>query len=598
MKLKQATTWHVGILTILAALATVLGILWPAMSYAGYQASDGGPDPVRITAYDVDLTVHKDGSLDAVEWITADFPFGRHGIFRFFDVADAGAHGRIVPHDIEITLDGADVPVAMSWERGRRYRVARIGDSDSLVSPGSHTYKIAYSVDGVLTSGGTSGQGSWAGADDRSVFSWDVVPGGWQMAMDGATADIHLPAKPELPQCVGNTTCEAAVDGNTIHLTIGAMAPHTPVSLRTGLDLSTPDRTTVPWPVAFDGVLGRSLPVALGLGLLGLFAVALGWLSAAPTREKPPGFPVMYEPPNGLGPVQVAYISNETVPSNAVSATLLDLAERRLVELVPIEPANPDAGWKVTGLADAQAWTKVDPVARAVGRALGVDVVGGTFYSQKSATVGKLLLDLNSDVAHEARSWGIGSGLLTRTPVVPFLRVLLVLCVVVAGLVIWLNPVGVSLLALPFAAFVIGVVGVAQTASTTHRTATGREMWSRAGGFRRLLATQSAETRFDFSARKDLYTAFIPYAVALGCAEAWARKYEAETGTPAPMPGWYPVTMMGSSSYSSVGNPIAGFESSLDSAISAYQATQSHSSGGGGGFSGGGGFGGGGGGSW
>jgi uncharacterized membrane protein YgcG len=307
---------------------------------------------------------------------------------------------------------------------------------------------------------------------------------------------------------------------------------------------------------------------------------------------------VMYEPPTGLGPVQVAYISNEMVPSNAISATLLDLAERGLVTLAPLDPANPDAGWNVTGQADAQAWSTVDPISRAVGRRLGVDAVGGSFLSQKSATVGKTLLDLNSDLASEARTWGIGSGLLTRTPVVPFLRLLLGLCFVVAALVIWLNPVGLTLLALPPAAFVIGVIGVAQTASTTHRTATGREMWSRAGGFRRLLSTQSAETRFDFSARKDLYTAFIPYAVALGCAEAWARKYEAETGTPAPMPGWYPVTMMGSSSYSSVGNPIAGFESSLDSAISAYQATQSHSSGGGGGFSGGGGFGGGGGGSW
>jgi uncharacterized membrane protein YgcG len=598
MKLKQPLTWQVGLLMVVAALATVAGIMWPVASYVAYQPSDGGPDPVRITAYDVDLTVHKDGSLDAVESITADFPMGRHGIFRFFDVADAGEHGRLVPHDLAISLDGSDVPVDMSWERGRRYRVAKIGDPDSLVAPGTHTYKIAYSVDGVLTSGGTSGQGSWAGADDRSLFSWDVVPGGWQMAMDGATARIHLPAKPELPECAGETSCAVTVDGNTVNLAIGAMAPHTPVSLRTGLDVPTPDRASVPWPVAFDGSLGRSVPVALGLSLFGLLALVLGWMCAAPTREKAPGFPVMYEPPTGLGPVQVAYISNELVPSNAISATLLDLAERGLVELVPIDPANADGGWKVTGVGDPQAWATVDPVSRAVARRLGVDMVGGTFLSQKSATVGKVLLDLNSDLAREARGWGIGSGLLTRTPVVPFLRILLGLCLVVAALLIWFSPLGITLLALPPAAFVIGVVGVVVTASTTHRTAAGREMWSRAGGFRRLLATQSAETRFDFSARKELYTAFIPYAVALGCAEAWARKYEAETGTPAPMPGWYPVTM-GTSSYSSVGNPIAGFESSLDSAISAYQATQSRSSGGGGGgFSGGGGFGGGGGGSW
>jgi uncharacterized membrane protein YgcG len=600
MNLKQAASWHAGVLAVLAILATTVGILVPVIEYATHDTGGADPDPVRISAYDVDLTVHKDGSLDAVETITTQFPEGRHGIFRFFDVADAGTDGRIVPKDLEITLDGSDVPVDMSWERGKRYRVAKIGDPSDFVEAGAHTYRISWSVDGVLTSAatsaGSSGQGSWAGEDDRSVFSWDVVPGGWQMAIDGATAQVHLPAAPELPQCVGGTSCDMSVDGRTVNLKIGALAPHTPVSMRTALDIPTPDRASVPWPVALDAVLGRNIFVVFGLGLLGVLALLLGWWAAGRTREKTPGFPVMYEPPAGLGPVQVAYISNETVPSNAVSATLLDLAERGLVKLEPLDVSDPSTGWTVTGAAEREAWSGLDPVARAVGSSLGLDSVGGQFVSAKSKDVGKTLVDLNSSVARAAKGWGLESGLLTNTPGVPVLRVLMGLCVVVAGVLIWFNPFGLTLLALPAAAFVIGAVGVAQPASTTHRTPAGREMWSRAGGFRRLLATQSAETRFDFSARKELYTAFIPYAVALGCAEQWARKYEAETGTPAPVPGWYPIPI-GTSSYSSMGNPLASFESSLSSAIGAYQATQS-SGGGGGGFSGGGGFGGGGGGSW
>ena len=35
-----------------------------------------------------------------------------------------------------------------------------------------------------------------------------------------------------------------------------------------------------------------------------------------------------------------------------------------------------------------------------------------------------------------------------------------------------------------------------------------------------MLATDSAETRFDFSARKDLYTAYVPFAVAAGSGRA------------------------------------------------------------------------------
>ena len=54
-----------------------------------------------------------------------------------------------------------------------------------------------------------------------------------------------------------------------------------------------------------------------------------------------------------------------------------------------------------------------------------------------------------------------------------------------------------------------------------------------------MLATDSAETRFDFSARKDLYTAYVPFAVAAGAAALWAKKYETTTGAPAPQPDWY-----------------------------------------------------------
>jgi hypothetical protein len=43
---------------------------------------------------------------------------------------------------------------------------------------------------------------------------------------------------------------------------------------------------------------------------------------------------------------------------------------------------------------------------------------------------------------------------------------------------------------------------------------------------KRVLATPSAEDRFDFSGRNELYSAYIPWAVAFDCAKEWAAKYE------------------------------------------------------------------------
>jgi uncharacterized membrane protein len=89
----------------------------------------------------------------------------------------------------------------------------------------------------------------------------------------------------------------------------------------------------------------------------------------------------------------------------------------------------------------------------------------------------------------------------------------------------------------------------------------------------------------------------VPYAVAFGCADAWASKYRASVGHEPPTPSWYPVsTYYGASMFSSSGG-FDAFDSAVASSVAAYSAAHSSSSsgGGGGGFSGGGG---GGGGSW
>ena len=108
------------------------------------------------------------------------------------------------------------------------------------------------------------------------------------------------------------------------------------------------------------------------------------------------------------------------------------------------------------------------------------------------------------------------------------------------GFLGWLG--GPTLHGLPFAAFALGGVGLQQSGVGARRTALGRGIWSRAGGFERLLSTPSSEDRFDFAARKDLFIAFIPYAVAFGVADRWADKYRVATGQEPPIPGWYPYS--------------------------------------------------------
>ena len=64
--------------------------------------------------------------------------------------------------------------------------------------------------------------------------------------------------------------------------------------------------------------------------------------------------------------MQTEYIRTESVPKNALTATLFYLAERRMIELKQVN----DEQWKVRGLADMSEWERrrSGQLARSVSR--------------------------------------------------------------------------------------------------------------------------------------------------------------------------------------------------------------------------------------
>lgn len=596
---RASRTLTVFVLTVAGILGLGVLVGWPVLGYAFPDSATATSDPVTITKYDATFGVDEHGTLTAVETLTTQFPYGRHGIFRFFDTtAPWDSHARLIPKDIVVSMDGHAEPMSLSWQKGRRYRVAKIGDPDTTLAQGQHVFTISYKIEGALApanAGVGGGQsGSWSSEKGQSAFYWNVVAGGWQMPIGSSTSTVRLPADAGNTECFVGTdnsgTCTVSANGDDIVVTTGGLAPRTPVTIRADVAMSLPDQVRLPWTAPFDGVLGQSVPLMVLLTLLGIAGLVVGRMWEWRARETPPGFPVMYEPPAGLGPVQAYYVANERVPGRALVATLLHQAQSGLTRLT--QAGTKD--WVVEGLGGD--WSKVDPVTQEVGYKLGLTDAGARFHADGSVTAGKTLNELNSSLRTTTRAWASKAGLVVGKGVEALGRLLVIAAAAAAvGLAFW-HPGGMTWWAVPFAGFAIGGVGLVLPGVGTRRTAAGRDTWSRSGGFYRLLSTPSAQDRFDFSAHKDLYTAYIPYAVAFDCAEEWARKYRLATGEEPPIPVWY-VGAPGHAFFGG-GDVFSGFESSLRSSIGAYEATQRSShSGGGGGFGGGGG-GGGGGGSW
>ena len=536
--------WRVIRWLIPLALIT-FGLLWPLV-FRGDSAASDVSDPVVFSNYKADFVVNRDGQLDAVETITAEFPSGRHGIFRYWDVANQNSpRVRQTPEITSILLDGEPASYQMLWEDGERFRVAKIGDADKYLSYGTHVYEIRYRIPGVLDPGTTGANKTFAGgigapSTSRSVFFWNVIAPSWNNQIDNVDVTVTLPGDVGRAQCsvgfgVGRPCTGLTVDGNTVRLTATDLKPRTPVTLRAGVDVPTPPRISLPWPYTWDRILGQSLTGVVWIAALTV-AFGLGaYLWYRTTVEPSPGFPLQYAPPPGLGPVQTEYIRTESVPKNGLTATLFYLAERKLIELRQVN----DKQWNILGTAKHGAWADVDPVSVAVGSALNVMTAGNTFEAKHTVKSGQKLNKAKTDMAKAVEKWAFKNELMVKRKKEMWVRTAnaIAFLVMICGFFRWGFPTTVC--ALPFAAFFLFSVRSWADGVGTRRTEAGRELWSRAGGFHRMLSTDSAETRFDFGARKDLYSAYVPFAVAAGAAALWAKKYETTVGAPAPQPDWY-----------------------------------------------------------
>lgn len=582
--------------TVLALAVLALAVVFPALVWdIDFTGADPEPEPTSISDYRARFVVSDAGQMQATEEVTVSFPSwpGRHGIFRFFDRADPNAPRlRREPQDIAVHLDGGPVDVVEGDESRGRYRVARIGSEHAMVPPGEHTYRIAYSVDDVLL----------PGDDGGSRFYWNLVPGGWAQDIARSRLVVDLPGTARDVSCAVGAGepdgCTARGEGTSrLVVTTGPLASRTPVTVSADLDLEVAEPTADRWwGPRWDAVLGTSLPL---LVLVLVLAAAAGWggfVVVRRTIEREPGFPLAYAPPAGIGPAQGQFILEERVSRTAFVATVMQLAERGTVDL-----DRSARTWTVSP-AEGADWASLDVVSEQTARALGLREGMAFAASPDSVADGQMLKQVMETHEQSTRAWASGQGLVAAAGLGAGGGLLIVMAGLLAGvLAIW-NPGDMSATALVPGAFAATGFGLLLPGAGTRRTKTGRRMWAELGGFRRVLSTPSSQQRFEFSGRHELYTTYLPWAVAFGVADDWAAKYRTETGAEPPVPVYFAGGYSGVHTGNHVDQMINDLDHTVSSAISSYQASQRSSSGGGGGggggFSGGGGGGGGGGGSW
>ncbi len=564
-----------------------------------------------IERLDIRLDIQRDGSVQTREAIDVDFRgLARHGIYR--DVAYLSTYDAEHDREYEIGLasvtDAAGRPRQVKSLTNGAFRRFQIGDPDRTVS-GKETYRIAYRIGGALN-----------GFADRDELYWNAT-GTWSVVVEAASIVVTAPGEAiERVQCfqgaVGSAEpCDARFTpgeatftatrplGEGEQITIatalrkGAVAEPHPLLVSRPRDITRFfDRT--------PGLLVASFALlAAAFGGIG----ALWWRTGRDRRyvsvyyrshdEREERVPLLgsdpiaveFEPPDGIRPGQMGLLFDERADTLDVTATIIDLAVRGHLKITEL----PKAGW--FGHADWQ----LDRVKPADARLLEYEriVLKGLFDSKDTRKLSQLKNTFYDDLAKARKALyadAIERKWFPRNPnTVRTLWRMAGLLAIPGGIALtvmlgarW----GAGLLGLPLVA--AGVALVFGAGAMPRRSAAGREALRRALGFARYIKTAEQHQQA-FAERANIFTAYLPYAIAMKCVEKWANAFKDIDLTQATT-GWYAgTTAFNPSSFSS---SVGSFSSSVSSAIASTPGGS-----GGSGFSGGssgGGGGGGGGGSW
>lgn len=590
--------WRVmrAISIVIALVVAVVVGLFQSLDLPKGTAGGGTEDSSIIRKYDADFTVAADGNQRLVETLDVEFTQTRRGIFRFFDEADGVDPNVTHPVTVEAVqrcpIARGEVGTCVAepydeyYEDG--YLVAKVGDASVPYPAGTaNRYIITSSTTGAFTQP--------RGTPDVQWY-WDVIGAGWSMPIRQAEVTATFPVAPTAVRCItvsGACETDAAEGQQVVTGTYSGLDPFTPVTWQA--DVPPVGLSVVPVgeePGAPAPWWQSWLLLIPGLLVAGGFWWWLRSLNERPASEAP----VFAEPTKDILPAVWTY--QEQAPKHSFQTMLLQLQQLGAVQVqVPLSGGYLDTNPESVQVSRTPQALPMIAGASDLVEGMGMTQPGATVAITKTdTTVGQRIQSTEKAISkladHSAEAMGYyhrsGAGIVANV-----IAAALPLLSLFASLALGLWWLGIALL-LP------AVAGLWATKSMkTQLTESGLRTRDQVSGLHTALSTKASVERFDYSLKARYFAQYLPWAVALGCAEKWADACKPDL--PEGDSRYYqdPTYMAAWNTYNTSQIVSTAVASVSAGAVAAYAATQSSSSGGGGGgFSSGGGSGGGGGGSW
>ncbi|MFN3865600.1 MAG: DUF2207 domain-containing protein [Demequina sp.] len=607
-----------GCAAALAVAAAALPAAATADNYSGRQ----------VLQWDATYALNEDGSVDVRTEI--DFDFGDepgHGVVFTLPTAQPIEDGYERLFDItDVTVQSpSGAPDDLDTETHGSGLVVRIGDEDIDDVSGVQTYVITYTVAHAMNA--TTADQTEAGIAGDEFF-WNPIGTGWETPIRAVTVTVESPVAATDTACFagpqgGTDMCDVVGEpAQTVTFEASGLEPGEPVTVAALYPAGSFDTTPniriendivrafaiTPWTVGISVAM-------LALGLLVLTAYfrrtavdrqyaeltpGLGPVSEADAATRPVDarepVAVQFEPPSGLRPGQLGTLLDEKADVRDVTATIVDQAVRGYLRIDPVGNESAPDDYTLVKLREG------DDAMPTYGRTLfdsifdeRDEVTLTDLKATFAADLAKVQKELYRDVTdrgwfrrnpQSARGWWASIA-------VTGLIVGAVTTLVLAANSRW------ALVGLPLV--IVSIVMLALTGAAPARTAEGTRVLAQTKGFKLFLETADGH-RLRFEEGHDVFSQYLPYAIAFGIADKWSAKFAAlaQEGYDVPSPTWYGAHYGAGFwlYHQNFGAQMQDFTALADAAISAPTEGASGGSGfsSGGGFSGGGSFGGGGGG--
>ncbi len=574
-------------LFLAGALALVLG------DGAGAQGRS-----IRIRNFDALLTVHSDGSLDVTEQLTIAFTGQWIGIVRDLPLHHNTAQGRATRLDVTIgyITDGNGERLRVEeerkdngWTRGLRIYIPGANDADRTIII---RYRVANAIRFFYAS-------SEVGALDE--LYWNVTGDSWTMPIDSAHARVVLPdgvtptRTAVYTGAMGSIARDAAIekDGNEVNFTLRrGLYPHEGMTIGAGWPAGhissrlseTPEWLAVPL---------RWSPLAIPL--IVYILVYRAWAKHGRDPEEG-SLAVTYEPVKGASPAELGTLVDNSADMEDITATLVDLAVRGFIRIEEITESHllglsKSTDYIIHIIRGRSQWTGLkaheerylSALSNAApdGDSVKVSELRNKFYTSLPAIRNRIYDSLVTSGYYLERpdtvkgKW-VGVGILIA--LVGGATFLL------SMKLMWMTVSPAAIVTATVASAVIVIIFAQIMPARTIAGARAREATL---GFKEFLSRVEEDRYKKMITSPEMFERFLPYAMAFGVAEKWAKAFEDMYRQP---PTWY-VGGTGQFNAMSFSHSI----SSMSSAAASSMSSSPSSSGSGGGGSSGGGSGGGGG---